>query len=290
MIQDMKILFGSVVLAATSVASGQASVAILRNFANQEIDRMAMLLDEMGLDVTIFDQGQLTEDNAPTFDLVIWNDLSFANNGLQDPDVLAMNAAYMAGVPIYLIGDDLAISYDNLDPAQDVIWESLLHLAQGVNIVQNDEMVEIVRPAHPITDGPFGVVGDFQCGIDPDGAVASRAGEIVLGIVDKWDAILAYPESGDETRTVTQNVLLMSGHVIDQPVRDALFKNSVSWLLGGLACPADCDANGSLNILDFVCFQQQWQRQTPVGDCDDNGAWNILDFVCYQGLFTQGCP
>jgi len=56
------------------------------------------------------------------------------------------------------------------------------------------------------------------------------------------------------------------------------------------ACPADCDGNGVLNILDFVCFQTEWQNQTELGDCDDNAQFNILDFVCYQGLFQQGCP
>jgi hypothetical protein len=51
---------------------------------------------------------------------------------------------------------------------------------------------------------------------------------------------------------------------------------------------ADCDENGQLNILDFVCFQQEWQAQSDKGDCDGNGLYNILDFVCFQGVFTQG--
>lgn len=59
--------------------------------------------------------------------------------------------------------------------------------------------------------------------------------------------------------------------------------------LGG-GCIADCDGNGQLNILDFVCFQQEWQQQTPLGDCDGNGVYNILDFVCFQGEFQAGCP
>ena len=56
------------------------------------------------------------------------------------------------------------------------------------------------------------------------------------------------------------------------------------------ACPADCNGDGTLNVLDFVCFQTAWQNQTPAGDCDDNGLYDILDFVCYQGRFQQGCP
>ena len=48
-------------------------------------------------------------------------------------------------------------------------------------------------------------------------------------------------------------------------------------------CPGDCNNDGVANILDFVCFQGEWQAQTQAGDCDANGQYNILDFVCFQG-------
>ena len=54
-------------------------------------------------------------------------------------------------------------------------------------------------------------------------------------------------------------------------------------------CEADCDANGELNILDFVCFQQVFQAGDPAADCDGNGELNILDFVCFQNEFQAGC-
>ena len=57
--------------------------------------------------------------------------------------------------------------------------------------------------------------------------------------------------------------------------------------LGG--CAPDCNADGALDILDFVCFQAEWMNMTPAGDCDGDGQYNILDFVCYQALFTKGC-
>jgi hypothetical protein len=28
----------------------------------------------------------------------------------------------------------------------------------------------------------------------------------------------------------------------------------------------------------------------PDADCDGNGALNVLDFVCFQNLFKAGCP
>lgn len=55
-------------------------------------------------------------------------------------------------------------------------------------------------------------------------------------------------------------------------------------------CAADCDGNGVLNILDFVCFQNAWLTQEFNGDCDCDGTYSILDFVCYQDLFVSGCP
>jgi hypothetical protein len=55
-------------------------------------------------------------------------------------------------------------------------------------------------------------------------------------------------------------------------------------------CDADCNGDGSLNILDFVCFQGEWQGQTAQGDCDGNGQYNILDFVCFQAIYQDGCP
>jgi hypothetical protein len=57
----------------------------------------------------------------------------------------------------------------------------------------------------------------------------------------------------------------------------------------GAVCAADCNGDGALNILDFVCFQNKWQAQDAAGDCNGDGAYNILDFVCFQGLFVAGC-
>ena len=58
---------------------------------------------------------------------------------------------------------------------------------------------------------------------------------------------------------------------------------------GKVGCAADCNGDGVLNVLDFVCFQTEWVNQSEAGDCDGNGTYNVLDFVCYQGVFEQGC-
>jgi len=56
------------------------------------------------------------------------------------------------------------------------------------------------------------------------------------------------------------------------------------------SCPADVNADGTLDILDFVAFQNAFVNADPIADCDENGTFDILDFVCYQDLFKAGCP
>jgi hypothetical protein len=58
----------------------------------------------------------------------------------------------------------------------------------------------------------------------------------------------------------------------------------------GGECEADCNGDGSLNILDFVCFQNLFKADSPGADCNGDGSLNILDFVCYQNAFKNGCP
>jgi len=57
----------------------------------------------------------------------------------------------------------------------------------------------------------------------------------------------------------------------------------------GLDCPADCNGDGMLNIVDFVCFQGLFAANDPAADCNGDGMLNVLDFVCYQSDFEGGC-
>lgn len=54
-------------------------------------------------------------------------------------------------------------------------------------------------------------------------------------------------------------------------------------------CVADCDASGSLDIDDFVCFQTMFALGDKVSDCDASGSLTIDDFVCFQTQFALGC-
>ena len=58
----------------------------------------------------------------------------------------------------------------------------------------------------------------------------------------------------------------------------------------GCTCPADFNADGVLNVLDFVAFQLAWVARNPGADCNDDGLFNVLDFVCLNLLYNEGCP
>jgi hypothetical protein len=67
-------------------------------------------------------------------------------------------------------------------------------------------------------------------------------------------------------------------------------KAMIAGLTPALCCPADCNEDGTLDILDFLCFQGLVFTADPKADCNDDGVINIFDFLCFQGLFTTGCP
>ena len=54
-------------------------------------------------------------------------------------------------------------------------------------------------------------------------------------------------------------------------------------------CYADCDASGSLDFFDFLCFQNLFAAQDPAADCDASTTLDFFDFLCFQNAFAAGC-
>ncbi len=55
-------------------------------------------------------------------------------------------------------------------------------------------------------------------------------------------------------------------------------------------CYPDCDASGSLDFFDFLCFQNEFSAGTAYADCDGSGSLDFFDFLCFQNQFASGCP
>jgi hypothetical protein len=56
-----------------------------------------------------------------------------------------------------------------------------------------------------------------------------------------------------------------------------------------VACLADTDGNGTLNIDDFIAFQTLYALGDEAADVNCDGTLNINDFIEFQTLFALGC-
>ncbi|UYV13335.1 MAG: hypothetical protein NCW75_03395 [Phycisphaera sp.] len=61
-----------------------------------------------------------------------------------------------------------------------------------------------------------------------------------------------------------------------------------------IECFADFDKSGSLDIFDFLGFQNAFAAGDLRADCDLDGRLTIFDFLCFQNAFAEGqrfgCP
>lgn len=55
-------------------------------------------------------------------------------------------------------------------------------------------------------------------------------------------------------------------------------------------CPADCDASGSLDLFDYLCFLNAFNAADPAADCDASGSLDAFDYFCFKTHFENGCP
>src|SRR5262249_7593680 len=147
----------------------------------------------------------LTFSDVQNFNLIIWDDLGFQTDGITDNDVSIFQQAHEAGISLYFIGDDLAYSTINLSAEKATQWTNLLHLNYGDNFGGN-ETVSIINTTHPVTNGPFGIVADFNYPVDIDAATRTSTGEMLLGTSGSSDALLAFEDATTRIRSVTQNV------------------------------------------------------------------------------------
>ena len=219
-------VFGLILFQTTVPAQ---SVAIVKNFDDPEIDSLQSYLNSMGLSSQTIYKDSVTYSSVANFDLLIWDDLGYQGNGIQDSTVSVFLQFYRSGKPIYFIGDDLAYSIINLSPSWDTVWTNLIHLA-GVNNYSQDYFVVISNINHPVTNGPYGLVTSFDYSLDIDFAQRTNTGELVLGSTTDSDVLLVF--DGPDARTVSQNCLtLQAGSESSVASRKILFKNAVAWLL-----------------------------------------------------------
>ena len=165
-------------------------------------------------------------------------------------------------------------------------------------------ILTIVSPDQGFMQFPEGAVeieiGGFEPGFEFDvlaikGILAfdgGKAGTLEIQLIDGF-----VPNPGDTFEVITcQDLPLGQFAEVVAPNLPCSLDVVVNYGPGQVVvvfvenCVGDCNDDMELDILDFVCFQNEWVNQTPCGDCDGNGEFNILDFVCFQSAWVQGCP
>lgn len=114
----------------------------------------------------------------------------------------------------------------------------------------------------------------------PDGEHPGRAGQYEDNMVRIAEFLT--PEESDLSGTLS---------VLWRTVDQELFTGTAEFAVqGGKTCYADINGDGSLDILDFIAFQNAFQAQDPAADCNGCGCYDILQFICFQQKFVDGCP
>jgi len=57
----------------------------------------------------------------------------------------------------------------------------------------------------------------------------------------------------------------------------------------GVACRADFNMDGALDIFDFLAFQNAFDAGDLAADFNDDGVLDIFDFLAFQNAFDAGC-
>jgi len=65
--------------------------------------------------------------------------------------------------------------------------------------------------------------------------------------------------------------------------------NAFKAVMDAQPCYPDCNADETLNIFDFLCYQNRFYQSNAYADCDTDGEVTFMDFVCFQTKFIEGC-
>ncbi len=223
-------------------------VLIVRNAPGPEIIAMESYLEALDIPddrgnpgptvvVRVLDQEGLRFDLVKGFKLIIWDDLGGVESGLTDNDVRVLDQAYYFGIPLYLIGERLGSSKDNLTATNRVIWENLTGLGEVTGFIDSPDVVR-AQPTdltHELFDNSFGSVADFSYPGRIEMAPAVGLTDQVRATALDTPVILRFPKTnellGASARKIVQNFLVAAG---SQSLEDrrVLFLNSCRWLLG----------------------------------------------------------
>ncbi|MFM9995165.1 MAG: hypothetical protein ACKVU4_05125 [Phycisphaerales bacterium] len=150
---------------------------------------------------------------------------------------------------------------------------------------------EVANPeASPGTSGPFGLVTEFDTfypGWFPRLGASAIARGVFAGSGETGLAIIT-PDALNAGSGLVVLVSDTSG-VYDGFRTEGMTRLVLNTIAHADACFPDCNADGSLTVADFGCFQTRYVLGHAYADCNADGALSVADFGCFQTRFVLGC-
>ncbi len=266
----------------------RGDILIIRNHPSVEIDRMVTVLTHPTVAmiryrhpdnywayrppvVKVLDQEGLHLGLVLGFKLIIWNDQGTTQGGLTDNDVDILNRAYSAGIPLYLMGEQLSESRNLLHNVEQLDqWTKLLGFEKrhpsdvipGPLTIQGIKPVRLNNQGRPEVideDGLF--YGWYNYRVETNLPYSGNFERVELKATDvevtarvpipgssnynpvmlRWPRFTE-PDFG-ETRRLVQNFRATSDQAVDPPEsaasdfdRKVLLVNGCAWLLRLYEC------------------------------------------------------
>jgi probable HAF family extracellular repeat protein len=216
------------------------------------------------------------------------------------------NAGWVAG-SAYLAGDtvshaclwtaDSSIDLGTLPGGRDsqIAALSNTHLAAGfsrpVGAAPHAMLITLNNSGQPIARTDLGALGgagySFANGLNDAGAIVGvsndRAVLWTAGVIADLNATLP-PGAGWHLQSAT--AINQSGQIVGWGLHHGQPR---AFRLTPGACYTDFNADGAVNLFDFLAFVNAFNALDPAADCDASGALNLFDFLCFTNAFNQGC-
>src|SRR5690606_818228 len=117
------------------------------------------------------------------------------------------------------------------------------------------------------------------------GGAISGAGSLGVNRIARWDGAGWHDMDGGVDDHLFALAALPGGDVAVGGrflhAGDAFSPYFARWSCFDEPCYADCDGDGQLAFLDFLCFQNQFAAGDPLADCDGDSALTYFDFLCF---------
>ncbi len=133
----------------------------------------------------------------------------------------------------------------------------------------------------PFTDIPGSVLSDFRMPVNP---------ALVPDGLNFGQIVDAYAGSGGGIGIDLATVGLSEARLVRITASDGQGPEIDAVSVVRSLCEADVDGNGSLDIFDFLEFQNRFVSGDARADFDESGAIDLFDFLAFQDAFAAGCP